>query len=90
MVATSRFALHLPIASRLLAHTLSGRVRSKGGREWRDSGRHTVQGWRSIGSGEAHHQQATQARSEQEDSNSGQEYGHCKQMGKSGPVLESS
>jgi hypothetical protein len=76
MVATSRYESdrRLPLDCLL---TQSGRVRREGGRERRYSGRHTVQRWRGAGSREARHQQAPQARREQEDSNGGPEYGHC-------------
>lgn len=63
--------------------TPPGRIRSKGSRERRHSGRHTVQGWRRASSGEARHKQAPQAGREQEDSHVGQEHGHCERASRS-------
>ena len=58
--------------------TRLGRVRRQGSRKRRHSSWHTVQGRRGVGTREACHQQAAQAWSEQEDSDSRQEHGHCK------------
>lgn len=74
MAATSRYIL-LQSSPRTIL-TTAGRVRSQGGRERWHSSWYQVQGWRCISFGEAHHQQAAQTRSEQEDSNSRQEHGH--------------
>jgi hypothetical protein len=79
MVATSRYPF-LPGPYPKHRLTQSGRIRSQGGREWRDSSRHKVQRRRGAGPREARYQQATQARREQEDSNRGPEHGHCKHV----------
>lgn len=60
-----------------LLYCFPGRIRCQGSREWRDSNRNKMQGWRYFGGRKDHHQQVAETRSEQEDSNGGSEHRHC-------------